>query len=79
MILADFDGAKELTDHHPLALRLTGPILSQAREVDALLNRFLGARKTYEDAIKAYWAERFTPDRFARDTRVLVDRLLNQN
>lgn len=78
LILADFEGAQELTDPHPLALRLTGTLLSQANAVDAILNRYLDARPTFESAIKNYWAERFTPARFARDTRALVDTLLRK-
>ena len=78
IILADFVGANELTDNHPLALRLKGPKAAQAHAIDALLTRYLDEKGNYEAAIKSYWSKWFSPNRFAKDARTLVDTLLDK-
>lgn len=72
MALSDFEGARALTRDHPCACVLTGPRAAQAAQVDALLTRYLAARAALTGDIRAHWAARYHPDRFAAAARALV-------
>lgn len=72
LILGDFDGAAALAEGHPMALRLTGSRPAQARAIDGLLTRYAEARDAHRASIRAFWADRYAPDRFARAARALA-------
>ena len=72
LILSDFEGAGALLAGHPLGLRLPADPARAAAGIDQLLNRYLSARQSHCDAIRAFWAERYAPDRFDAAAQALV-------
>jgi len=73
MILADFDGADHLVDGHPLAVKLTGTDrAAHAAAVDEMLTTYLEQRATITEDIRRFWAQRWSPDRFAGQLLKLV-------
>lgn len=72
LMLAPFEGSSGLVRDHPMALRLEGDELQQAKAVDDLLTLYLSDRDRSRSTIKDFWAARYTPDRFATAARSLV-------
>ncbi len=73
LILADFNGARDLLADQPIGLLLTeARPADRARAIDALLTDYLANRADLTARIKAHWARRWSTAAFERQAQALL-------
>ena len=77
IILRDFDGAMDLLAHHPCGLMIgKDGFARDARQIEALMQRFDGAREGLRAEIHAVWRRKWSPRIFARNARFTLQGML---
>lgn len=77
IILRNFPGATDLTALHPCSLLVgTQDLAKDARQIDALLDRFQANEDALRRDIQAVWQRNWSPRLFQRNARALLRALL---
>ncbi|TLP60287.1 glycosyltransferase family 4 protein [Parasedimentitalea maritima] len=72
LMIAPFQGARELIADNPFGCLLTGAPADQAAAIDRLLRDYLTEPEIARTQIRRFWSARFSPARFAEAANKLV-------